>query len=512
MFFDGSELESRYRLKRSKQDLSPSKIPSELVGLDVYKEFAFIPQRGRLSRGGAVAVFRQDGSGFHQVGKLETQSPITQLVRSRSGNLIAAICTNAVALIGLPALEEVLTIRSVGSISSVAISDDDKMLAVGESTTNRAGTEYVINIYDTKTGETRKSLKSPSGYLPSFAFTPDSTRLVAGGAFSEHYIWTLQVGQTPEVLAIDDEESVYYPISGQLVEQRRRLGFRSEAIAFRNDETAVSVLSDYDKLQFVEWENGRQKSAFVFDEPMKFMRTDDNDKGVVYVETPRLPGRQFDRDIDGQLMEHKYKAREIAALDTNTKRFVKRFATTFVPANAQLFDVEPTSGMMIGTEHRDGQLAQIFLANGNTGKINYSVVTPMRYVNDAICLPQGLFIVGGHAIPSEEEIEIVDLKSGTTVKHLENQSLLSFGCCKGFNYLITKDVFPKADTLNFWRLEDGSRFASVPHLGVQRVVISPSEERVASISGDAISVWDIQHLQKQAGLTEARDKTTKQRS
>lgn len=91
-------------------------------------------------------------------------------------------------------------------------------------------------------------------------------------------------------------------------------------------------------------------------------------------------------------------------------------------------------------------------------------------------------------MPPKDNIEIVDLRKGTTVKHLENQSLLSFGSCKGFNYLTPRDVFPKADQLHFWRLEDGTRFASVPHVGLQRVVISPSEERVASISGDAISV------------------------
>jgi hypothetical protein len=283
-----------------------------------------------------------------------------------------------------------------------------------------------------------------------------------------------------------------------MVEDRKEVYGGSASIAFPTSERAFSVLSNGENLQFVEWEMGRQKSIFGSKQPMKFLRRDDDDKNMVYVWTQRLPRNTPDAflEIDGNRMTvEKYTDREIAAFDITKKQFVRRFTTRFVSMDARLIDVEPKRGLILGTKSRDDQFAPIFLANGSTGKVEASVDTLMQYVNDGVCLPQGLFVVGGHR-PLTGNLEIVELKSGTTVKHLENQSLQSLGSCEGINYLITKEIFPKSDNLHFWRLENGTCFASVTHAGLQRVQVSPSEESVVSISGDAISVWSVQQLKE----------------
>lgn len=499
IFFDGTKLETKHILKRPTEELHSSNVPSELINLDVYKDYALVPQS---SKSGAIACYHQDATGLHQTVVLETPDPVLSLVMSRSGNLLAAVCAGygrgSVELISMPTLKKQTTL-SIGqvSIGPVAISDDDTLVAVGGSTSNsRNEIEYVINIYDCKTGESKRLLKSKE-YLPSLAFSPDSTRLVAGGDFGKHYIWNLQNDQAPEVLSIDDKETVYDPVSGKVVEQRKRQrSYRSESILFLTDEKAMSIMSHYNELRFLDWEKDKQKAVFGFNQEMKYLRSDDFNRDIVYVETkstPISPGDSYRRDTDGQLMEHKYKTSDFVALDVIKKQVVKRFVTTFVPKNARLFDLEPASGLILGIEPKNGQAETIFLANGSTGKLECSVDSPMQYVNDAVCLPEGRFIVGGHAIPTNG-VEIVNLKSGTSIKRLENQSILTFGSCNGLNYLITRDTFPKTDNFHLWRLEDGIRFASVPHAGLQRVVASPSEERIASFSSDSISVWSVRQL------------------
>jgi len=457
------------------------------VGRYAHKDFALI---SHFSDGeGAVASYRQDASGLHEISMHKTKGPVGKLVRSRSGNLIAAICNPSVELIGMPALNQQITLQTTagkktGSIRSVAISDDDALVAVCVQIDDRSGYVCIINIYDSRTGEVKRTLKPPD-FVTSMAFAPDSTRFAAG-IHMRHYIWSLTSEQNPEVLSIDDNSvTVLDAISGKSF-GNARVNNKSETIAFRTEISLISVLSgggvdSSNGLQFAEWEDNRQKSIFGIRQKMSFLRADDNDKDIMY----------FVENGD------------IVALDTVKKRIVKRFVThnirgtgiSFdIDATGGSFDIDPKRNLVLGTNHKAGEYASIFLANWSNGKVE-SAATLMEYVNDGLCLPEGVFIVGGRT-SNAGNLEIVNLKSGTTVEHLENQSLQSFGSCRGLNYFITTDHFPKTDKMHFWRLEDCKRFASVAHAGLQRVVVSPSEELVASISSDAISVWSVERLRE----------------
>ncbi|AFZ11441.1 WD40 repeat-containing protein [Crinalium epipsammum PCC 9333] len=91
--------------------------------------------------------------------------------------------------------------RSVGSIKSVAISPDGKIIASGG---NNAGDNGVFNspikLWDVNTGRAIPTLIEQSGTVYSVAFSPNSKILASGDDENKIKIWNVKTGELIQTL------------------------------------------------------------------------------------------------------------------------------------------------------------------------------------------------------------------------------------------------------------------------------------------------------------------------
>jgi hypothetical protein len=228
-------------------------------------------------------------------------------------------------------------------------------------------------------------------------------------------------------------------------------------------------------LDFTEWSDGQQTGKFGFEQDMEFLRFSAHDREWALV-------NQFGT---------------IAMIDIRRRQLVQRIGLPAV--GSRVFDVDSSGevGLMINSSI--GDFASLRLGNATRAETIASTPTIMQFVNDGLILSNEEVVLGGQ-IPRADSFEVLDLNLGAVSCHLENQTLLVVGRCDGLNYFVTRDAFPKTDSLHFWRLEDGLRFASVMHPGLSRspqgpkVIVSPSGELVATISDEAIRLWSLVDL------------------
>jgi hypothetical protein len=492
LFVDGIEHRVKYRIPQISGRTSRFDSGQPPAVINIFNDYAFLPNEG--SERGVVALYRKDEAGVQLSATCFTDSPVHKLIPVRSGRMVAAICEGNlntggstgphVMFLDVPTLKKHAPMK-IGNLqaSCLAISDDGSLTAIrlNDLLDSR---QSLIQIHDSRTGETRQSLKAPLG-ISALAFNSDASKVAA--ASDRHvYLWSLEAGQGPETLTMKEGPVTIMHSNGKsTIGERKQFGVRSVAILFRSDGALVvsSVQPGTAKLDFTEWSDGQQTGKFGFEQDMEFLRFSAHDREWALVN----------------------QSGTIAMIDIRRRQLVKR---TGLPAvGSRVFDVDPSGevGLMINSS--TGDFASLLLVNANRLETIASTATIMQSVNDGLILSNEEVVLGGQ-IPRADSFEVVDLKLGTASFHLENQTLLVVGRCHGLNYFVTRDAFPKTDSLHFWRLEDGLRFASVMHPGLSRspqgptVIVSPTGELVATTSGEAIRIWSLADLKSGLGIPE----------
>jgi WD40 repeat protein len=135
------------------------------------------------------------------------------------------------------------TAGNEGRIYALALSPDDRWLAVAGWLMGDQPDRDAIRIYDFTTGELRRVLRGHGDVIISLAFSPDGTKIISGSMDTLSAIWDIESGKVLHVLRGHEEPTRRHHVYGT---------------AFSSDGKRV-VTGAYDGLAFIyETETGKQ--------------------------------------------------------------------------------------------------------------------------------------------------------------------------------------------------------------------------------------------------------------